>query len=177
MEILETPPLDGGDSDAYKTLVREKLRPLRVQALSLVTTSLHRYYHKQSVDLATWWNESNRTALYNPDTAEKTADSWHVRSGAMPAVPSDYASPTSSTPLMYAVAALSDDAKVKKTVTPRIGHSQLKSVNEIRANVVWRFLEDRGYINEDHTLSQWVSHIYLNVGCSQAQADITGWVH
>lgn len=39
MQVYETPPLDGGDSQAYRDLVREKLKPLRGQALVSLTRS------------------------------------------------------------------------------------------------------------------------------------------
>lgn len=154
MEILETPPLDGGDSEAYKKLVQEKLRPLRAQALALMTVSLHRYYQKQDVGLACWWNESAKTPLNIADVVEssKAADGWHVKTESLPSVLD-----ASSTPLLYAIASLANDTDAKKTVTPRTpgASSQLRKANELRANTVWRFLEDRGYINPDHTLSAW----------------------
>lgn len=41
-EIFETPPLDGGSSQAYRDLVQDKLRPLRARSLAILTHSLHR---------------------------------------------------------------------------------------------------------------------------------------
>jgi hypothetical protein len=45
----------------------------------------------------------------------------------------------------------------KKTITPRkdTEHSLLTKSTELLSNTVWRFLQDRGYINNDHTLSAW----------------------
>lgn len=153
MEVVEIPPLDGGNSNAYRNLVQEKLRPLRAQALAVITPLLHRYYQKQDVNVSCWFNESSRTPLNIADVAEssKAVDSWHVKAEALPS------SSASGTLLTYAISSLADDAEAKKTVTPRPATAgpPLRNAKELRANATWRFLEDRGYINSDHTLSAW----------------------
>lgn len=151
MEVLEVPPLDSGMSQTYKDLVNNKLVPLRTQSLVLITHLLHRYYQKRDMDLACWFIEADRKALNIPDNLQmaKQADSWHVTAGDLPS--------SSSAPLHYAISLLADEGFAKKTVkyhepnTPAI----LSKTAELRPNVVWRFLEDRGYIKADHTLSAW----------------------
>ncbi|KAK5167721.1 uncharacterized protein LTR77_007420 [Saxophila tyrrhenica] len=155
MEILETPPLDGGDSTPYKDLVQTKLKPLRAQAVALMGQSLNRYYQKQDVKLLCWWHELSTTPLGTTDIANpgQAAQSWHVNSALLSQL-----SGGSSTPSMlsYAINTLADPSEAKKTVTPRVnGTTQLHDVADLRANVVWRFLNDRGYLNSDHTLSAW----------------------
>lgn len=156
MEVLETPPLDGGLSPAYKDLVQGRLQPLRAQALTLLTHSLNRYYQKNDVDLVCWFNDTNKVPLNIPDRPERTknADKWHVKAGQMPK--SSDADPDGSS-LLYGILSLANDSEAKKTVTPRPAGSgaQVKELKEIRANTVWRFLQDRGYVNSDHTLSAW----------------------
>ncbi|KAK3703429.1 hypothetical protein LTR37_014419 [Vermiconidia calcicola] len=156
MEVLETPPLDGGNSPAYKDLVQKKLRPLRAQSLGLMTQSLNRYYQKHDVDLACWWNEQNKIPLAVPDKAEptKAADSWNVKAEQMP---QSSVANAENFSLVYAITSLSNDSEAKATVTPRNAGStvHMRDLNEARANIVWRFLQDRGYLNADHTLSVW----------------------
>ncbi len=155
MEVLETPPLDGGDSTPYKDLVQTKLRPLRAQAVALLAQSLSRYYQKQEVKLLCWWHELSTTPLGTSDIAEptKSTDSWHVTSAQLAQLKSGG---STSTTLAYAMNSLATDAEAKITVTPRNnGTTQLHDVGELRTNIVWRFLHDRGYINSDHTLSAW----------------------
>ena len=55
MEVFETPPLDGGNSPAYKDLVQRKLAPLRARGLAITTHYLNRYYQKKDVDLICWY--------------------------------------------------------------------------------------------------------------------------
>ena len=63
MQVYETPPLDGGGSAVYKELVQEKLRPLRAQALALLTRLLHRYFQKTDVEVVCWFAEGDKRAL------------------------------------------------------------------------------------------------------------------
>lgn len=155
MQVFETPPLDGGNSQVYKDLVQTKLRPLRAQALALITRLLHRYYQKTDVELVCWFSENDKRALGIPDMAEPSAaaDSWHVKeSTLLPAYPDIL-----EAPLKFAISHLFDGTIAKQTRTERSENSPgvLSQPRELVANVVWRFLHDRGYINPDHTLSGW----------------------
>lgn len=153
-EIIETQPLDGGDAEPYRRLVQEKLLPLRAQAVALMTPLLHRYYQKQDVTVTCWWNENSKTTLNITDAVEslKATDGWNVVSESLPAP-----DPHTSTPLSYAILSLADPAVAKATLTLREAGSAayLEGIQTQRANIVWRFLEERGYVNADHTLSGW----------------------
>jgi hypothetical protein len=158
-EILETPPLDGGTSKAYQDLVQDKLRPLRARALTVLTNRLHRYFYKQDVDLVCWFNESNKKALGIKDPGDaitKDAESWHVKE-SMVSDSEAKSTDLNKFPIQYAITLLSDDALAKKTVTQRKDgeHSILSTPGELLSNTMWRFLQDRGYINSNHTLSAW----------------------
>ena len=52
---------------------------------------------------------------------------------------------------------LFNETDARKTVSPRSAGSgpPIHNITEVRANTIWRFLQDRGYINTDHTLSPW----------------------
>lgn len=52
--------------------------------------------------------------------------------------------------------ALSTDSSAAQTVTARTsGPSQLKTPAEFFANSLWRFLQGRGYIDDNHRLTSW----------------------
>ena len=165
MEILETPPLDGGLSQTYKDLVNSKLVPLRVQSLVIITHLLHRYYQKHDVDLICWFSENTRKALNVVDNVEsaKQANNWHVTAENLPSSPDP-----NGLPLRYGISTLLNDAEAKKTMTNRPENTPalLSKISELRPNVVWRFLEHRGYLKPDHTLSAW-GHA-LNVALQKA---------
>ena len=174
MEVVETPPLDGGLSPAYQTLIQTRLRPIRTQALALMTFALNRYYQKNDVELVCWFDEANKASLNIPDQAEptKAADSWHVKAAKMPKSSETNFGGSS---ILYAIMSLANDSEAKKTVTPRPSGSgsQLKGVDEVRANVVWRFLQDRGYLDSDHTLSAWGKALKAALERAMTRADLS----
>jgi hypothetical protein len=158
-EVFETPPLDGGSSPAYQQLVTQKLAPLRTRTMAIINTMLHRYYQKKDVELVAWYNENNKQALNVPDASAPTdaANRWRAKSSTLGKA-SKPESSISESPLLFAVSLLSDETTAKKTITEKKGESatqELHEPHELLANTVLRFLEDRGYINNDHTLSAW----------------------
>ena len=153
-EVLETQPLDSGNSQGYKDLVQTKLKPLRTQGLVLMTHSLHRYYQKSDVKLLCWWHELTTTSLGTADVGEpsKAADRWLVKSASL----SQLSVNSAKSPLAVAVNMLSKDTQAKSTIaTESPSSAKLHDIKEIQANIVWRFLQARGYISGDHTLSPW----------------------
>jgi hypothetical protein len=157
-ELYETHPLDGGSSTAYRDLVRDKLRTTRAQALAVITRPFHRYFYKQEVNLICWFNENDKRPLgvvdlmnAEPADSEKT---WHVRADAI----SGTNEQVGKSPLLFAINMLSADDTARKTYTELAEGTEpgfLKEPKELLLNSVFRFLQDREYINPDHTLSAW----------------------
>lgn len=160
LEILETQPLDGGSSKAYQDLVQDKLRPMRARSMAMLTNPLHRYLRAKDVHLTCWFNEGNSKALgIDPtdNSVVKDADSWHVREAMVAQSAESKGIDPNKSPIQYAIAVLSDDTLAKKTVTIKKDgeHSAISKASELLSNTVWRFLQDRGYVNSNHTLSAW----------------------
>lgn len=158
-EIFEIPPLDGGSSPAYQQLVTQKLAPLRTRTMALINPMLHRYYQKKDVELVSWNNESSKQALNVPDASAplQSANRWRVKKEVLAKI-SDAKLDIREEPLLFAVTLLSDEKIAQETLTEKPGDTatqELKEPNELIANTVLRFLEDRGYINNNHTLSAW----------------------
>lgn len=80
-EIVERPPLDGGESPAYHKLVQDSLRPMRATTVALLSRSLHHYYHKQDVTLRCWFDAGERKPLGSSSITDPTSEiaSWNVR--------------------------------------------------------------------------------------------------
>ncbi|CAK3800673.1 xpg i-region [Lecanosticta acicola] len=174
-EVFETPPLDGGNSQVYRELVQEKLRPLRTRTLALLTQPLHRYFSKKEVDLICWFNENGKRPLgvsdaLSPDNT-RDAESWHVKESLMSQSAEAKQIDVNTCPIQYAIAVLSDETLAKKTVTRKNNgeHSVLSHQKELLSNIMWRFLQDRNYINSDHTLSAWGKA--LKTAFEQASSD------
>jgi hypothetical protein len=79
-EILELPPLDGGESDAYRTLVRDKLKETRSASLSLLASTVHRFYGHRDIKLKYWFNPDNEESLRVRDLEDHmpTIREWNV---------------------------------------------------------------------------------------------------
>ena len=83
-EIFESPPLDGGSSQAYQQMVSQKLAPLRTRSVALLTPHLHHYYRKQDVTVVPWHDETSTRQLNVPDAVASgptsAAKKWKVNS-------------------------------------------------------------------------------------------------
>jgi len=79
-QIFETAPADGGEADAYRNLVRDKLIPLRTSALSLLSHSLSRAYQYRAVKLKCWFepNSEKEIALKGLASPMPSLKSWSV---------------------------------------------------------------------------------------------------
>lgn len=129
--------------------------------MAILSSRLHRYFHKQDVEQIFWWKENDKRGLGLPDVqienCVKDAESWHVRENMLSQSPPTQGLDLHETPIQWTITFLADETLAKKTVTKRKDgdHSVLKTRDELLANTMWRFLQDRGYINGDHTLSAW----------------------
>lgn len=90
-------------------------------------------------------------------TITKDAETWHVKESLMNQSTEAKSIDLKASPIQYAVALLTDESFARKTVTRRKDgeHTLLSKQSELLANIMWRFLQERGYINSDHTLSAW----------------------
>jgi len=80
-QLMENPPLDNGDSEEYRSLVRDKLANIRTQALSLLAQHLARFYNNKNVTVRFWFdNNLSRTLTHKglvPPPFELSA-AWNV---------------------------------------------------------------------------------------------------
>ena len=65
--------------------------------------------------------------------------------------------------LGIAVKTLNDPSFVANTTTKKDLKDLLKSKDEILLNTIWRMLQLRGYINQDHTLTTWGKAMYATL--------------
>lgn len=171
-EIMESPPLDGGSSPAYHELVRDKLAPHRSSALSLLSYSLHRFYQHRDVVLKCWFDlEEGKTLAIGgvADTSSAIAG-WNVHLATIEQKAADLKVLLKScvifinfadavcqrniSSLAFAVDSLRDSDFAKKTIKPKTSdHKPLRTKDEVCSNALWRFLQLRGYVSGDHTLS------------------------
>jgi len=79
-EFLQTPPLDGNDSDEYKKFLNQ-LNLMRTESLSLLSKSLHRYYLNREVKIYNWFDAAQPKTLVHKDITfpSEAAQKWNVR--------------------------------------------------------------------------------------------------
>ncbi|KAK4998773.1 hypothetical protein LTR66_002073 [Elasticomyces elasticus] len=155
--VYETVPLDCDDSDAYHALVRDKLVPLRASALSLLSQSLNRYYQHRDVTLHCWFDSDDsgkQLGILDLPDPKPIIAGWNVKIDAIEKKATQLKLEISK--LTFTIKSLEDTDFAKSTrITRGKKDSPLQTNQEILCNTVWRFLGLCGYIQSDHTLSQW----------------------
>ncbi|KAJ6261863.1 hypothetical protein Dda_2662 [Drechslerella dactyloides] len=153
-ELLELPPLDSGESDAYRTFL-EGLQNLRAQCLSLLAQPLQHWWNNRKVNIVYWYDKTSPKQLtfkdVNPTLYEATS-TWNARDTVFSTALA--ASPSKSL-LGFAVTCLKDKSVAAKTVSPKTPDNLLKTTNEVVLNMLWRALQIRGFIGPDHQLTSW----------------------
>ena len=85
-QIFELAPADGGESDEYRSLIRDKLTAIRSSTLALLSSPLHRAYQFRDVVLRCWFDQSVETivAVKGVTTPGQAIRHWNVRADALP---------------------------------------------------------------------------------------------
>ena len=174
-ELVVRPPLDSGDTTEYQRFVRDQLSEIRNSTISLIAYSMHRYYQHAKLSIRFWFDRENPTVLdVNdlPDPRGKVKQ-WNVRESeilqrkeAMGLKTNNFAT------LGFAVRSLGDENFCKQTVTvkdPKKACTTTKFIHpmsltvlkpletktEILCNALWRLLQLRGYVDDQHLLTSW----------------------
>ncbi|KKK24520.1 XPG I-region protein [Aspergillus ochraceoroseus] len=153
-EVLISLPLGVEDTEIYRQIAGETLTPIRTQAICLLSNSLHRFYQVKVIQVRTWYDEKSDSSI-NLKTLPSVKDSirsWKVRNDQFTEGVQKLHG--SCGLFRFAVQSLKDSDFVSKTFSSN-DTPPLSSKDEIYANVFWRFLQLRGYINEKHQLTSW----------------------
>ncbi|GAB1214480.1 hypothetical protein ATERTT37_003643 [Aspergillus terreus] len=154
-EVLVSLPLGVEDTEIYRHVAGSALTPIRTQAICLLSNSLHRFYQTKVINVRTWYDEKSDSSI-NLKTIPSVKESiapWKIRSNQLP--DSLKKLQESCGLFKFAVQSLKDSDFASKSLKARESQP-LSSQDEILANVFWRFLQLRGYIDEKtHQLTQW----------------------
>jgi hypothetical protein len=82
-EFLMHPPLDGGESQEYRNLVRQQLTSLQTLTIGLLASPLNYYYQRHDVDKRVWFDKENKQTImmkseYDHDKTKGYIESWNV---------------------------------------------------------------------------------------------------
>lgn len=81
-EVIVGTPLAGADADTCRDFERNKLGPLRRQAVCLLTDGLHRYYHLAEFKTLFWFDKSSEDKFKPVDInppPRSTVSRWNVK--------------------------------------------------------------------------------------------------
>ncbi|KAK3213851.1 hypothetical protein GRF29_28g1203786 [Pseudopithomyces chartarum] len=158
-EIVEAPPIDGGDGKTYQDLVSNKLTPLRTTAINLLSSSLHNWYQHKDIDLKCWFSvdqtgkhQGTKISMNGLPEWRKSVDTWNVKEAAFKDTVAKY-QPAGR--LGGAILALQDSDFVAKSTSKKDVNNPLSTTDEILYNSIWRFLALREYVDNNHNLTAW----------------------
>ena len=85
-QIFEKAPADGGDAEAYRILVRDKLKPVRAATLALLAGLLHRVFKFRDLSLRCWFdpNTDNTITIKEIDKPATAVEQWNVHGDLLP---------------------------------------------------------------------------------------------
>lgn len=110
-QIHETAPADGGDSEEYRALVRERLNPIRISTLSLLSRTLTRAYQHRDIKLRYWFDPTSVSTISHTDllSPSHVLNKWNVPGELL----------SDNVNLAYLSEALSDGAFAASTLTSK----------------------------------------------------------
>ncbi|ELU43714.1 XPG I-region protein [Rhizoctonia solani AG-1 IA] len=152
-QVIENPPLDNGETNEYRRFVKDVITEgatgPRATALALITSVFHNSWQKTRV-MTHFWYDNNPKNFISPNAAQTTSLVERVVSWNVPStIVEDELRRQSSSTIDFALClgATSTDKLASRTRTkPNLNHP-LEKKDEVVANVIWRFLELRGYVN------------------------------
>ena len=140
---------------AYRPLLRQVLTPLYAQSFTAICGPLHRYFRFREVTIRGRRLEED-TSFWPRDSFETTQqcmNSWNVQQSTIDRYCGRL--PASAGSLSFFIRAIGTEDFLAHSKTRKVAEKLIVSEDEIAANVVWRFLQIRGYIDTDHALTRW----------------------
>ncbi|KAJ5587375.1 XPG N-terminal [Penicillium hispanicum] len=153
-EVHISLPLGAEDTEVYRHLVGETLTPIRTQSICLLANSLHRFYQTKVIHIRPWFDKnSERTInLKSIPSVKETIQSWKVPGEQFPESVKKLQASRGS--FKFAVQSLNNSDFTSESFATK-DTPALSAQEDILSNVVWRFLQLRGYVDDKHKLTVW----------------------
>jgi hypothetical protein len=172
-QIVESPPLDNGETTEYRRFVKEVITDgqtgPRATALALISNILNTFWSSRKVFGSFWFeqgsphNHPQKPVQHNSHPTAQLAErvaGWHV---AYNIVEEELRRQNSST-IDFALclgATATDKLAARTKVKPNPSQPPLDKKDEVVANVIWRFLELRGFLLNSHMHSPLARAMYV----------------
>ncbi|CAG7989048.1 unnamed protein product [Penicillium salamii] len=153
-QVRVTLPLGTEDTEIYRQLVGDILTPTRTQSMCLLANSLHRFYQTKVIQIRPWFDENSERSinLKGIPSVKETIQSWRLHGENFPEGVKNIQASRGS--FKFAVQSLGDSDFVTKSFATKETPA-LSSQDDILSNVMWRFMQLRGYIDDKHKLTAW----------------------
>lgn len=171
--ILEPPPFDNGDTEEYRRFVRENLTEKhespRCVAIALLRSALHTTWQSRKVGAVYWFAPTTEhTIPHGSRTTQSLIERTNMWNVPVSFVEEELRRQHSSTiDIALCVGATGSGTLASRTKTPKQTPQSIPKVgkggvqpnpssfvldkkDEVVANVIWRMLELRGFLNHDH---------------------------
>ncbi|KAJ7230333.1 XPG I-region protein [Mycena pura] len=170
-QIVEPPPLDNGETTEYKRFVKEVVTDgqtgPRATALSLLSSVGHPFWANRKIAGFFWFEQpgphSQKAVQHNaPQTvqlAERVAG-WNV---SYAVVEEELRRQNSSTIDFALCLGATSSERLAARTRGKAGPAPLEKKDEVVANVIWRFLELRGFLVNTHTHSPLARAMYVAI--------------
>ncbi|KAJ7261993.1 XPG I-region protein [Mycena rebaudengoi] len=170
-QIAEAPPLDNGETTEYKRFVKEVVTDgqtgPRATALALLSSVCHAFWGSRKVGGFFWFEQpgphAQKAVQHNaPQTvqlAERVAG-WNV---GYAVVEEELRRQNSSTIDFALCLGATSSERLAARTKGKAGGTPLEKKDEVVANVIWRFLELRGFLLNTHTHSPLARAMYAAV--------------
>ncbi|WFD18915.1 hypothetical protein MCAP1_001128 [Malassezia caprae] len=165
--VIESAPLDNGDTEEYHQFVREYLTEgatsPRCVAIALACGALHPFWRQRKVSAVYWFQPQADAPVPHdaPATQQLLAqnDQWHVPAALLDEELRRQSSSTIDLPLCLNTAA--DPARAQRTFAKKDTPVYLERKDEMVANTFWRMLELRGFLSAEHTHTAYGRALYV----------------
>ncbi|KAG6812120.1 hypothetical protein H0H92_004288 [Tricholoma furcatifolium] len=169
-QITENPPLDNGETTEYKRFVKEVITDgqtgPRATSLALISSVCHTFWANRKVHGHFWFEQPShpqKAILHNAtQTAQLTerVSGWNVPYAI---VEEELRRQNSSTiDFALCLGATASERYAARTKS-KASQGALDKKDEVVANVIWRFLELRGFLLTTHTHSPLARAMYVAI--------------
>lgn len=160
-QVIENPPLDNGETTEYRRFVKEVITDgqtgPRATALALISSVAHPFWANKKVTGYFWFEQPapQKPIQHNSQPTAQLAErvaGWNVPY----AIVEEELRRQNSSTIDFALclgATVSEKLAARTKVKSGQTSAPLEKKDEIVANVIWRFLELRGFLLNTHTHS------------------------
>jgi hypothetical protein len=152
-QLIVQPTLDGVASEEYKKLISNQLIPIKEQAINLVIPRLNRGIQYKNITMKVWYDRNySHTLNHRAFQPTQRCATWDVGESLI----KDYFPNFEAGSIASEVFALKNPDFTKETFAGE-RMRRVNSADTIVSVTVWRFLHLRGYVDDQHVLTNWGS--------------------